>query len=472
MYNKLTPTKFSHIKNNRYRQYYHITTPGGWLNDPNGLCFFKGYYHVFYQYHPYSAEWGPMHWGHVRSKDLIHWEQLPIALTPNDKEDSGGCFSGSAIIKDGRLYLFYTGHNYYQDDDLDHFYENQNVAYSDDGINFHKYDDNPIITTPNDNTQHFRDPKVWQYDDNYYMVIGSQDKNDNLGRVLLYQSADLLNWKSCGAIAHSTSKDQEGWMWECPDLFELNGRDLLICSPMGIRAEKNSFLNLSQTCYSIGELDYQKNKFLGTIFQEVDHGHNFYATQTLLTPDGRRILIGWMSPFEEKMEEQADGWAGSLTLPRELILEGNCLKNRPIKELKQLRTSTVLDEYLTLTGRKSLPAEDVQHSEYFFRIKEQAIADFSWQIDDSTGTILKLKQKGNKLILFRRGEKDQYRYATLNSPLSDIHIFVDTSSVECFINDGAISFTERYYTTKQLNAVINSTDCQLHGEIYTLKEDD
>lgn len=146
------PSKISKVTNERFRQWYHIQTPGGWLNDPNGLCFFKGYYHVFYQFHPYSAEWGPMHWGHIRSKDLVHWEQLPIALTPGAPEDSGGCFSGSAVVKDGRLYLFYTGHNYYGDGDLDHFWENQNMAYSDDGLTFHKYAGNPLIKTPADNT--------------------------------------------------------------------------------------------------------------------------------------------------------------------------------------------------------------------------------------------------------------------------------------------------------------------------------
>ncbi|MBB1079309.1 glycoside hydrolase family 32 protein [Limosilactobacillus sp. STM2_1] len=472
MANKLDQTKFIQITNNRYRQRYHITTPGGWLNDPNGLCFFKGYYHVFYQYHPYSAEWGPMHWGHVRSKDLLHWEQLPTALVPGDKEDSGGCFSGSAIVKDDRLYLFYTGHNYYQDNDTDHFYENQNMAYSDDGITFHKYSQNPIITTPTDNTQHFRDPKVWQYDSEYYMVIGSQSKSNHLGRILLYKSSDLINWKSCGPIACSKGKETEGWMWECPDMFELNGQNVLICSPMGIKAQKKTFLNLSQVCYSIGELNYQQAAFSGTAFKEVDQGHNFYATQTMLTPDGRRILIGWMSPFEEKMDEQADGWAGSLTLPRELILENNCLKSRPIKELQQLRTATILDKEIVLTGNKQLSVTDPQHTEYLFKVKNETPQTFAWQINDANGTIIKLAVRHNQVTLFRRGKNDQYRYATLTTPLTDIHIFVDTSSVEFFINDGAVSFTERYYTTRKITTSISSNNCTLHGNIYTLGEDD
>lgn len=472
MESKLSPQKFIQITNKRYVQQFHITTDGGWLNDPNGLCFFKGYYHVFYQYHPYSAEWGPMHWGHVRSKDLVHWEHLPIALVPGDKEDSGGCFSGSAIVKDNRLYLFYTGHNYYDANDLDHFYENQNMAYSDDGINFHKYTNNPIITTPQDNTQHFRDPKVWQHDNQYYMVVGSQDSSSKLGRILLYHSKDLIDWKECGTITHSNNLEQEGWMFECPDLFRLNGQSILICSPMGIKAKEKFFLNLSQVCYSIGNFNYQKKQFIGSSFQEIDHGHNFYAPQTFLTPDGRRILIGWMSPFDERFAEKADGWAGSLTLPRELVLDNHQLKNRPIQELKFLRSKTLLNKKISLHGEKELSVTDPQHIEYLFRFNDQAPQEFRWKISNSDGTILKIKATNNNIVLYRAGEKDQYRYARLNCPLSDIHIFVDTSSIECFINDGAISFTERYYTTKPVTTIISSNNCTLHGEVYSLGEDD
>lgn len=167
----------STVKNERYRQKYHIMPPQGWMNDPNGLCFFKGYYHVFFQYHPASAEWGPMHWGHVRSLDLVHWENCPIALTPGDSEDKDGCFSGSAVVKDDKLYLIYTGHNYLTGTKKQEVWENQNIAISEDGLRFQKYVKNPVITTPpSDNSTDFRDPKVWFEDGLWYMVLGSQSK--------------------------------------------------------------------------------------------------------------------------------------------------------------------------------------------------------------------------------------------------------------------------------------------------------
>lgn len=131
------------VTNQRYRLNYHLMAKSGWINDPNGLSYFKGYYHIFYQYYPYDSEWGPMHWGHARSKDLVHWETLPVALTPGESED--GCFSGSAIEYDGKLWLIYTGHHYTDPTDQEQFYEDQNLAYSTDGIHFTKYEGNPVL---------------------------------------------------------------------------------------------------------------------------------------------------------------------------------------------------------------------------------------------------------------------------------------------------------------------------------------
>lgn len=443
--------KLIRVTNKRYRQNFHIITPEGWLNDPNGLCYFQGYYHVFYQFHPYSAEWGPMHWGHVRSKDLVNWEQLPVALVPGDPEDKGGCFSGSAIVKGNRLYLIYTGHHYYDDGNLDHFWENQNVAYSDDGIHFTKYTDNPIISVPKDNTQHFRDPKVWELDGQYYLVIGSQDK-EKLGRILMYKSKDLLNWEYLGPIAKSHGQETEGSMWECPDFFRLNGQDVLICSPMGIKPTEKKYLNVSQTGYFVGQLDYKQPKFRRNNFSELDYGHNFYATQTFVDPTGRRILFGWMSPFDEEMLEKPDGWAGSLTIPRELKLDGDHLRMLPLKEYQQLRTKKIYDTNLQLAKSKKLDLPDIQHSELLIESELNTNDQLKWSLLENEEEILSLNydQKNGELTLYRKG-KDSFRYAQIKKTNQlKLHIFIDTSSVEIFVNDGEAVFTERYYTQKKL----------------------
>ena len=455
MTQEIDQTKKIHVTNDRYRPRYHIATDGGWLNDPNGLCHFQGYYHVFYQYHPYSAQWGPMHWGHVRSKDLVHWEQLPVALVPGDPEDTGGCFSGSAIVKNGRLYLIYTGHHYYDDEDLDHFWENQNVAYSDDGVHFTKYEGNPVISVPQDNAQDFRDPKVWEHDGQYYLVLGSREWATDRGRILLYRSADLLHWQQVGTMLDTTTVKNTGTMLECPDFFSLSGHDILLCSPMGLSATAKNFMNLSQVCYSVGQLDYDQGCFTGSDFQELDKGHNFYATQTFMAPDQRRILIGWLSPFEEQLAEQADGWAGLLTLPRELTLRGGHLYNRPVAELKTLRSQTDFTGTIQLTGQQELMVTDPQHSEFNLSFTQPVRGEFDWRLNDQQGPLLTVSYRDNELVLKRRG-KDGLRYATLPAGLTNLQIFVDTSSVEIFVNDGWVSLTDRYYATGAVSYEIAS----------------
>lgn len=440
--------QFINITNDRYRLGYHLMAKSGWINDPNGFVYFKGYYHVFYQHYPYSAEWGPMHWGHARSKDLIHWETLPIALTPGDKEDKDGCFSGTAIVKGDILYLVYTGHHYYENEsNPDYFWQNQNLAYSTDGIHFTKYKNNPIIAKPpEDNTHHFRDPKVWEHNSKYYQLLGSQS-NDKLGRAILYVSDNLIEWDYLGEIDHAKSEETEGFMWECPDLFHLNGHDVLLCSPQGIIPQKTQFLNLHNTGYFLGDLDYKKGEFnRNSNFIELDKGHDFYAAQTLLAPDGRRILIGWMAMWENKMPEQQDGWSGALTLPRELVLKDNKMYMKPIKELHSLRKDNGTNKTFQLDGLYSL-SNVTEHSEIELDLSLDN-KDCSFNIyfkDKQDVPFLTVESSQNNFIL-KGLDANNKRYATINlTERINIRIFIDSSSIELFINEGEVVFTERYY---------------------------
>ena len=251
------------VKDTPYRLGYHIMAPAHWINDPNGLIQWNGDYHVFFQHHPFGPKGGPMHWGHVKSKDLVHWEHLPIALAPGDEFDKSGCFSGSAIEHDGQLLLFYTGHNNLNEDGSD-FFEVQCVAKSNDGIHFEKLAGNPIISKPPENgSPHFRDPKVWKHEDIWYMVLGNQV--DELGNVLLYESNDLSTWVYQGVIAQS--EGEMGYMFECPDFFELEGKHVLLFSPQGIKPEGDLYQNLYQNGTYIGDFDYQdKTIFAWSIY--------------------------------------------------------------------------------------------------------------------------------------------------------------------------------------------------------------
>ena len=228
-----------HIDNNmpkifsdKWRSKYHIMAPIGWINDPNGLCQFNDEYHVFYQYSPLEAKGGMKFWGHFVSKDLVHFEERDIAIYPDVKEDKDGVYSGSAFVKDDTMYFFYTG-NVKHDGEHDYILtgREQNVILvtSKDGIEF---SEKKILLRnsdfPENMSLHVRDPKVWEEDGTYYMVLGARGKDDK-GYVLLYKSSDLYNWTLHSVPAGG--EENMGYMWECPDLFYVDGKTVFMFSP-------------------------------------------------------------------------------------------------------------------------------------------------------------------------------------------------------------------------------------------------
>ncbi|WP_200984516.1 glycoside hydrolase family 32 protein [Paenibacillus sp. Soil787] len=236
-----------------WRPQYHVSPPVNWMNDPNGFCFYKGEYHLFYQHHPYSPYWDDMHWGHVKSVDLVHWTELPIALAPSEEYDRDGCFSGSAIEKDGMLYLMYTGNRWTGTNRDTDFKQVQCLAISLDGITFDIWPCNPVIDRAPEgdiHPHHFRDPKVWKHGGYYYCVLGSRTK-EHLGQVLLYRFNDMFNWEFIGVPAKVNQGDNRGYMWECPDLFSLDGHDVLVLSPQGMKPEEDKYHNLHQAGYML-----------------------------------------------------------------------------------------------------------------------------------------------------------------------------------------------------------------------------
>jgi len=287
----------------------HFEPKTGWMNDPNGLSEFNGSYHAFFQHYPYAPKWGQMHWGHTVSKDLIHWQELPIALFPDmPYENEGGCFSGSAVEKDGKLFLFYTSVSKETG-------QTQSVAYSEDGITFQKYEKNPILTCPSDGERDFRDPKVTKIGDRYHMVVGSGKAG--VGKILHFISNDLFDWKYAG-VFHT---DDRSPVLECPDFFELDGKYVLMYSLIGRKTRSTAFV--------IGSFD--GNTFFPEkeCFPEI--GPQMYAPQTFKDASGRRILIGWLYDWSKKLDEGAS-YAGALTIPRKLTLKNGVLHAYPVEE--------------------------------------------------------------------------------------------------------------------------------------------
>lgn len=300
-------------------QRLHLKAPDNWVNDPNGFIYYKGYYHLFYQYFPYGPRWGTMHWGHAVSRDLVTWEHRDLALYPTMREDRNGCFSGSAVEKDGKLYLIYTGVRYEvvnpEDPHTcldDQFESAQLMISSEDGFHFDNENGKKVIIPPitdpaiGDRT-HTRDPKVWKSGDHWYLVLGSTVE-EKYGEVLFYRSDDLHTWTY---VDKAFKGPEYGWMWECPDYFETKGGKVLILSAMGFLKNGEKEKNQS-ICFHV-EFDQSSCRIeIPDTYQFLDCGLDLYAPQTTLDAEGRRILSAWV-----RMPKVTDeGWIGMFCTPR------------------------------------------------------------------------------------------------------------------------------------------------------------
>ncbi|MBQ7184781.1 MAG: glycoside hydrolase family 32 protein [Clostridia bacterium] len=318
------------------RPMFHVTGAIGWINDPNGFSVYKGEYHLFFQYHPYKTVWGPMHWGHVKTRDFIRWERLPAALAPDMPYDKDGCFSGSAIeLPDGRHLLMYTGvREELREDGTFKPYQTQCLAVG-DGRDYEKVAFNPVLTAADlpkgGSEEDFRDPRIWKEDDGYWAVAGNRPA-DGSGSILLFHSEDAFHWRYMGRVA--SNHRQYGMMWECPDYFRLDGRDVLLVSPQEMSPIGLEFHAGNGTVCIIGEADEKKHLIRDNV-HAIDYGIDFYAPQTLQTPDGRRVMIAWMQNWDtSRSHPSTDRLTGQMTIPRELHVRDGRLIQEPVREIK------------------------------------------------------------------------------------------------------------------------------------------
>ena len=413
----------------KWRQSLHLEPPHGWMNDPNGLCFFNGFYHVYFQYSPADAKGGGMKcWGHYRSPDLIKWEFTGTVLFPDTAEDKDGVFSGCGVVWNDVLYLFYTG-NVMEEGEHDYTRTGRGAnvicVTTTDGD---RMSPKKVLLRNNDYPDfcscHVRDPKVWRENGKWHMVLGARTFEDK-GCVLFYTSLDLIKWVYEG----SDSIPDFGYMWECPDIFKLNGHKYLSVSPQGLRHGETKFQNV----YQSGYFHYDDGiKY----FTEWDMGFDFYAPQTFEAPDGRRLLIGWMGigdiPYSNPTV--ALGYQHCLTLPREITAdeEGNLMQN-PVRELQVLRKNVrrVKDkETVTIPLPFDFTA-DVCGS--FCVIFEDALR-LNWD-----GSIFEMRFTDEDL-----GGKRTVR-KTILEKCADIRIIVDKSSLEIYLDGGRKVLSSRFY---------------------------
>lgn len=421
---------------------YHIMPTSGWVNDPNGLCQFKGVYHIYYQYSPFDVNGKLKLWGHITTEDFIKYQEHEPVLYPDFRYDQNGVYSGSAVVRNGKINYFYTGNVKHLDGDYDYIMtgreQNLIACSSDDGFNFSEKE---LIMTntdfPSNLSLHVRDPKVYHKNGIDYMVLGARDDNST-GCILVLKGKDLKDWE-CHTVIYSDEKF--GYMWECPDLFDLNGETVLVTCPQGVPEEGYIYKNVHQNGYFLVNGDLESKDVNLSEFRLLDYGFDFYAPQSFEDESGRRILVGWMgipdADYTNRTTE--NGWQHALTMPRELILKDGIIYQRPVEEIKALRGNMrtfAADEFKDLEV-ENLSFELCAEFEKCNGFKLNLRNDISLSFDKSKGLI--------ELNMGESGCGRDARYAYCDE-IRNIDIYSDTSAFEIFINDGEIVFTTRAYT--------------------------
>lgn len=458
-----------------FRQGYHIQPLTGLLNDPNGFSFYNGEYHLFYQWFPRGPVHGLKYWYHTSSKDLVNWEEHGIGINPGDWFDSHGAFSGSGIVHDNKLHLLYTG-NTRDENWIRTPY--QCLAIMDDKNRVKKYSEPVINGVPEGYTDHFRDPKVFKKGDEFYAVIGAQN-TDLKGRVVYYKSKDLINWDFVNEI--NTSLKDFGFMWECPDYIELDNKGILIFSPQGLEQVGDKYANIYQSGYIVGDpLDLTSGEFNHGEFIELDNGFDFYAPQTTEDLNGRRVLVGWMGLPEIEYPTDKNGWAHCLTLPRELTLVNNKLIQNPVKELDELRENHRYIESMINGEERSFDGFDGERYELSCTFKDfsEGKIGVKLRVSENEETVVYYDVDNKKFTLDRSksGEVLATEWGTTRSTSLDckelsLQIFVDSSSVEIFVNGGEKVFTSRIFPDKNSTGIrfLSTEKCSIKAHMWSIK---
>ena len=413
---------------------FHITGETGWINDPNGLIYFNGQYHAFFQYNPYDTKWGPMHWGHVVSDDLTNWKYLPIALTPGDDCDKNGCFSGSAIVHNGKLWLMYTG--FIENQGGDSIRQVQCLAESDDGVTFRKHgivigeDGLPDGYAPCD----FRDPKVWFCNGSFFCIVAAR-KTEGRGRVVLYKSDDLFKWEF---VSDLFGKDSAGTMIECPDYNEELGY-MLFCEQFQ-PSENGVHLNIHTCRYCIGKIDYDAGSFVEKSRGIVDWGFDMYAPQTFV---GKQVLVGWLNMWDRNVPSAKYGFAGMLTVPRKVSVKDGRLYQEPVVNCTPKYQASVSDKLAdrVVKGVITVKAIDLEELTLIMRSNGENYTELSlksgeWVFDRSKSgeAIVGAEKDSDSLQGIRRMPYSGGGDVTLT-------IVMDEFSVEIFEGGRALSST-------------------------------
>lgn len=411
--------------NKLYRLKYHMMPPVGWMNDPNGLIYKDGIYHLFYQFYPYDSKWGPMHWGHFETKDFIKYQDKKVALAPDDNENETGCFSGGAILDNNKINLVYTRH--FEKDN----YKSETVylATSDDEEKYKKVGklfDNDNLPE-NFSKSDFRDPAPYKINNKYYIFVGAKNEKTNQGMIVVLESETLNNFKYSFSIGPLY---ELGDMGECPSYHKVDGYDVLVASGCHVAELGNSFKNDNSSVFIIGKIDFENKSMKVYNIHECDKGDSFYAPQFIANEE-KPIIVGWLEMWGKDIptDKLNHNWAGALSIPRELKVENNWVYQKPIS----------LEKYFN--NEDSGKVSRVSHIEVL------AKGNFSMNFVSNNGSF---KIYGNDYGIFLDTTDTNNLYSKVRRTDHGykevkLEILLDSSSVELFVNDGEFVISSRIY---------------------------
>ena len=441
---------------------FHLTAGAGWLNDPNGFSLYRGEYHLFYQYNPYDVKWGPMHWGHVKTRDFLRWEYLPCALAPDKPYDGAGCYSGSALeLPDGRHLLMYTGVEKLENGEER---QTQNLALG-DGLNYEKHPANPVIgpelLPPGGDSRHFRDPRLWEEQGRFRAVVGNLNR-EGLGEVLLYESGDALRWRFVCRVAASDKK--HGKMWECPDYFPLDGKQVLLLSTLELQSGSPEYIDGNTALCLIGSAA-PDGSLIRETEQPIDCGLDFYATHTVQTPDGRRILIAWMQYWGSvDLRPLALPFFGQMCLPRELRVKNGRLFQTPVRELEAFRGRPILYRSVPVRGSAVFPELRGRCADLSVTVRPGAggFRSFAVHIAEGEGWRTTVLYRPERSTLCVDRSRSGFPAQILNLrefPLCSrrdqlrLRLILDRYSLELFVNDGEQAASFVLYAPEEADGI-------------------
>ncbi len=441
---------------------FHVAPPCGWMNDPNGFSAYQGKIHLFYQFHPYSQVWGPMHWGHYETEDFIKWTELPVALAPDQSYDEAGCFSGSGIETEKGHLLVYTGVMEKEINNKKVAYQKQCLALG-DGKTYEKLEQNPVITgnmlPEHFSRENFRDPKIWKEEDGYYMAVGNKT-DKGVPQVVLFHSEDAIKWHYVSVLA-SDRDGILGTMWECPDFFCLDGEYVLITSPQDLCADKE-FHNGNNSVYYMGKYNKKQHVFHYENVYSLDDGLDFYAPQTMLAPDGRRIMIGWMQSWDSNIRPSGQKWSCMMTLPRELRIEQGKILQNPVREIEKYYRNAVCYTNKEISGNCQIEGICGRVLDMTVEIVSGDFREFTISLarNERYHTDFTILKHSNMIEIDRTcsgmvRDAISIRKARIKTPAEKLklRLILDKYSAELFLNDGQQAFSCTFYTPAEAEEI-------------------